>query len=232
MDDPVLVRVVDGIAEVGQQAQTIGHRRVRLDPPLREVHALDELHREVGRAIGAARIEQPRDAGMVEPPQDLDLAPKAPLELRRDDTGPQDLEGDDGRGIAAVSRLRAVDDPHAPLSEEVEHAVGAELRRHNWRIGPGKRRVEGVGAFGVVGEEVEDLGAKLLIAATRRVEEAQALLAGKRQGGRKDFPCPKESFAIDGRDPPRPRRIGRISAREWGDVKGGRPSTRGCTTDA
>ncbi len=85
---------------------------------------LDVLHGEPGRAVGQrAGIVEPGDGGMVEPGQRALLAGEALAPRGRQPGVAEDLDG--GRA-AQVGALGLVDDPHAALAEQAQHAVGAE----------------------------------------------------------------------------------------------------------
>ena len=139
VDDEVLMRVLDGAADLAEQLEPGG--RVEL-PALAEVHdvlAFDVLHREVGKAVGSrAAVEQRCDVRVVEAgehlpfmtePADDRLGIHAPLE---------DLDRDafvEGFVIANAEKHL----PHATVAEDAYQSVRADARLGGCKC-PGEHR--------------------------------------------------------------------------------------------
>ena len=140
VDDPALVGVGDGLADLPEKPQAIRKLgRGPLAPPrptiprvertalatplgraavevLAERFSPHQLHREEGESLGRRpRLVDRGDAGMLESGEGLHL----PLEHPQREgvgvkAGPDDLQGD---GSMGMELLGLVDDPHAPLAE-------------------------------------------------------------------------------------------------------------------
>ena len=138
MDDPCLVRVTEAVQHLGDDRDLLPERQRRsLPQPGQEVLALEQLHHDVGRAVGVIpQVEDGHDAGVTEagdrpsfPLEPLFLL-RVPRRLRE-----HDLEGD----LALENGVESpVDGPHAPPSERLDDLVLADSEatgrvRGGWR---------------------------------------------------------------------------------------------------
>ena len=130
VDDRVQVRVRHGVARLQEQPEALCERERPGD--VGDRHAVDEFHREVGRAVGReAAIQQARHAGMIEPGEQGALAQEA-----RPEVGPEPGVDELQRGVlleGGVVARGAVDGAHAAASEHARDAPRAD--------GSGQRRV-------------------------------------------------------------------------------------------
>ena len=82
MDDALLMRVLDGPAYLDEQVQPLRGRQVVLVTVVRDPHAPDQLHHEVGPAgPGGSGIQHPGDVRMVHQGQRLPLGLEAGHDL-------------------------------------------------------------------------------------------------------------------------------------------------------
>ena len=126
VDDALLMRMLDGVADQREEFQTLPGGRVVVVAVLREGHAVDQLHHEVGPArLGGARIEDLGDVGMIHHRQGLLFGREA-----RDHFPGVHARLDDLQGHLAADRLLLeghVDDAHAPFADFLMELVGADL---------------------------------------------------------------------------------------------------------
>ena len=127
MDDPLLVGVLQRLADRHEQLQPLAGRKLLFIAKLRNRHALDQLHHEVGPArIGGAGVEHLGDIRMVHHRQGL------PLGLEPGDHLPGIHAGlDDFQGHPPLDRLGLighVDDAKTPLADLLEEFIGADDR--------------------------------------------------------------------------------------------------------
>ena len=74
VDDPLLVGVLHGLADLHEQFQSLPRREAVLVAILGDRDAADQLHDEVGPAgVGRAAVEHAGDVGMVHQGQGLAL---------------------------------------------------------------------------------------------------------------------------------------------------------------
>ena len=194
VEDEVLVRVVDGLADGAEEAEALLDGEPALVAVSRDGAALDVLHREVGQPLlGHAAVEEAGDVRMAEGGEDLALLLEAPPYLRVVEPGPHDLE----RDVLLERRLAngEVDGAHAALAEGPEHAVRPHhppghrvtcaARVAVTRGGAGGLSEETDDGFaeesaffgvGVGGEEAHDLAAERRVVGAGGVEEGGALL--------------------------------------------------------
>jgi hypothetical protein len=133
MDDEVLMRVLDGAADLAEQLKPCG--RVEL-PALAEVHdvlAFDVLHREVGKAVGSsAAVEQRGDVRVVEAGEHLPFMTEAADDGLRIHAALEDLDRDafvEGFVIANAQKHL----PHAAVAENAHEPVRADARLGGWK---------------------------------------------------------------------------------------------------
>ena len=200
MDDEPAVGVGDGLADlleerepgVAREPAPVAIRRQRL--------AVDELHHEVRPPVGGrARVEQPSDAGVVEPGKDLALAAEAGEHLVGVHPPLDELQGDLLRE-GAVGAGGAVDHAHPPPPEHPLDPVrpdpvsGDEVRlRRGVRLGAdgleqvrgeaGGVLAEGGARYLVKGDEVGGGAVELGVVAAGGAEAGGALVGGPREGG-------------------------------------------------
>ncbi len=120
MDDEVEVRVRDGVADLEKEPEPLAEvEPVRLGIG-RDRLAIDELHREEGRAVGGeTAVEEAGDAGVVETGEEGALAEEAGPEVGGE-AGVDELEG----GVLCervIGALGPVDGAHAAAPEMVRH---------------------------------------------------------------------------------------------------------------
>jgi hypothetical protein len=117
VDDALVVRVLERVADLGHDRQGLARREAALAHQPAQVRALDELHQQEPALARLAEIVDAHDAGMVEPREQACLAQEALGEARVPGrAGREDLE----RDVAVELPVpRAVDDPHAALADEL-----------------------------------------------------------------------------------------------------------------
>ena len=131
VDDALAVRVVEGVADLGDEFEGLGGVQAGAVQDLAEVGAIDELHDEVEmacaarpstvlpsplRRLGLAEIVDGDDAGVLELGEGARFAAEAGDELRvGGDFGGEELDGDGAveRGLAAF-----IDRAHAAVAEQ------------------------------------------------------------------------------------------------------------------
>ena len=145
VDDAPVVGVLHRVADPRHQAQRGRRVEAVAVGVLVQGQAADELHGEEGLAVvGQAGLVDLRDAGVVQPGQDLGLVGEALDQGGGGEPGSDDLEGD---GAARVVLLRLVDGTHAALGDQAQNAVvphphGRDRgpRRGRRLVGPARRR--------------------------------------------------------------------------------------------
>ena len=74
MDDPFVVRVLERLADLGDDRQRLARLELAACQQLPQVHAIDVLHEEVVQAAGLAEVVQGDDVRVIEPGQGAGLA--------------------------------------------------------------------------------------------------------------------------------------------------------------
>ena len=143
MDDPLLMGVLHGLADLDEQLQPLAVVRLILVAVIREGDAVDQLHHEVGPArFGRARVKHLGDVGVVHHGQGL------PLGLEAGDHLPGvHARLDDLQGHLAANRLPLlghVDHAHAPFADLLQELVAADGRARAFGDG---RQVEVAAMF-------------------------------------------------------------------------------------
>ena len=121
VDNALIVGVLHGVAHPRQKAHAGGEVEAVAAGVLVQRQPVDKLHREIRLAVvGEAGLVDLRDAGVMQPAQDLGLVGE-PL----DDGGGRESATDDfeGDGAAWVILLRHVDGTHAALANDLQHLV-------------------------------------------------------------------------------------------------------------
>ncbi len=77
MNDPVIVRILERIANLRDHRQSLAGRDATFGGQLTEVHPIDEFHQEVIEAIRAAEFVERDDVRMVELGEGARLAGEA-----------------------------------------------------------------------------------------------------------------------------------------------------------
>ncbi len=131
MNDAALVRIVDGVADLGHQLQPLLRARVVRRGVVRQgLPAGDELHGEVrlhsGSGIGGARFIHLRNARMVQPCQRVGLLRETPQQARAGPGAFDHFERNDAAGLILFS---LVDRAHAAFAEQAKDAVVADASR-------------------------------------------------------------------------------------------------------
>ncbi len=148
VDDPLLVGVVHGVADAGDEVEPLADAGIPLRHVLVEGASRHELHREV-RLGAVPRVRHPglvdlRDPRVAEPPQRVRLLLE-PLEQGGGGQAWLDhLEGDDP---ARPLLLRFVDRPHPPLADHAEDPVAGN--QDVGSAGAGRNGLPGKGVIGV-----------------------------------------------------------------------------------
>ena len=127
VDDPLLVGVLDRLADGDEELQPLAGRQPGLVAVIRDRDALHQLHDEVGTAgVGGAGVEDPGDVGVIHHRQRL------PLGLEPgDDLGVVHARLDELERDPATDRpllLGHVDDAEAPLADRLEDLVRSDPR--------------------------------------------------------------------------------------------------------
>jgi hypothetical protein len=195
VDDPLLVGVLDGLADRHEQLQPLARRQVLLVAEAGDGDAIDQLHdEERPPGVGGAGVEDAGDALVVHEGQGLAFGLEAGDHLGGVHTGLDDLEGD----LAAdgVLLLGHVDDAHAALADLLEQLVRPDPRARALRRPRRAGRVQGRSGCGVAGgaghggaveESVRQLmggqqgrhrGPQLGLPGTGCVQKGSALLGG------------------------------------------------------
>jgi hypothetical protein len=66
MDDPLLMGMLDGVANLDEQIQPVFHAHAVLVAVIGDFDAIDQLHHEVRPAsFGRTSIQNPRDVGVI-----------------------------------------------------------------------------------------------------------------------------------------------------------------------
>ena len=194
VDDEVAVRVVDGVADLPEEAQAFVDGRVPLVAEAVDGQPLDVLHDEVGEPVlGRPAVEQARDVWVVQGGENLALVAEAAEDEVRVHPALDELDGDAAAELAVVA-LGHVDGAHPAAADLAHDLVGADpaadgrvfhrLRDERRRVpldrGPqprdGERRLlDEVAGLVVLRDERLDLLAQGVVARARLDDVAAAL---------------------------------------------------------
>ena len=196
MDDEPVVGVLDGPAHVGEQVEPGLDGQPAVVAVGVDGLALDDLHREVGEAVGRrAPVEEPGDGGVLEPGEDGPLAEEPP----DDDVGvepPLEQLERDALVERPVGPLGEVHDAH-PAAPDLAHdpvrpdaaargVVGAVVEAGGEGGAEGDEAtgpaVEEAVAGGFGGQEPVEAGAEGVVAVAGPVEERRAGLPVEVEG--------------------------------------------------
>ena len=186
VDHALLVGVLHRLADRDEQRQPLARREPGPVAILGDRHALDQLHHEVGAAVGLAGVQDLGDVGVVHQGQRLPLLIEAGEHPLGVEAGANHLDGD-----AALHRRGLVGDPdlaHAPFAELLaeleaagEDAFGQERRpvlpRGVGRAGVGAAFEDAAG-LPVGLEQALDAPAEGVVAAAGPVQECAPLGPG------------------------------------------------------
>ena len=118
--------VADGLAHGQEQAEAVAQVQVAPGAPGVDGHTVDELHHQVGPAVGShATVQQPRDVGMVQVGQDLALGAEAAQHLLAVHAPAHQLQRH-LLAVLVVGAHGAVDHAHAAGAHPLDDAVGAD----------------------------------------------------------------------------------------------------------
>jgi hypothetical protein len=169
VDDEILMRGIDGAADVDEQAQA----RRDVEPVTIAVggdrQTVDVLHHEIRKLpFSRAAVEQLRDVRMTERGEDLPLGDEAPMELLGIGAVAQELDRD-LTAILAVNAFGEIHHAHAAATKFAHDAVRADAPIAERFLGERRRRrgqapFENPNGRLVRGEERLDLGVQLGIA--------------------------------------------------------------------
>ena len=125
MDDPLLVRVLDRVADRLEQLQPVADGSLPLVAVRRDGDAVDQLHHEVRQAgLGAARVQDGGDVPVVHQRQGLTFRLEALQDQLRVHARLDHLEGH--MAPHGLGLLRHPDRSHAALAELLEQLVGPD----------------------------------------------------------------------------------------------------------
>ena len=125
MDDPLLVSVLDGLADGDEQLKSLARGELLVIAVLCDRDALDQFHDEIGPAgLGAAGVEHAGDVGMIHHRQRLALRFEAGDHLLAVHSGLDDLES--GAPADGSLLLGHVNHAHAALADLLEELVAAD----------------------------------------------------------------------------------------------------------
>ena len=128
VDDPLLVGVLDRLADADEQLQPLGGGELVPVAVVGDGDAVDQLHDEVGPAgVGGAGVEHLGDVRVVHQGQGLSLGLEAGDHLVGIHTGLDDLQGHSSPDGTLL--LGHVDDAHAPFADLSQELVGADAAR-------------------------------------------------------------------------------------------------------
>ena len=127
VNDSLLMRVLDGVADVDKQLQPLADGQLVFVTVLRDRNALDQFHRkERPTAVGGAGIQDVGDIGMVHHRQRLPLGLEPCDHLPRVHSRLDDLQRHPP--LDRLGLLGHVDDAHAAFAELLQQLVGADPR--------------------------------------------------------------------------------------------------------
>ena len=156
VNDPLLMGVLDRLADRHEQLQPFARRPVVVVAVLGDGHAVDQFHDEVRPAVlGGAAIEDAGDVDMVHEGQRLALGLEAGDDLAAVHTRLDDLEGD--LAPDRVSLLGHEDHTHAALADLLKEPVRTYGRSRPVRRGLVNGR-QAVTSCGTVQETVWRVG--------------------------------------------------------------------------
>ena len=126
MHDALLVREAQGRRQLRADGDGLRQRQLRIAlEPLRERHAVDELHRDVGQAVLFTDVVDGDDIGMRERPGALGLANEPdPVVLVARQFGLQNLDRD---GAIDFRVVRLVHRGHRPRPEDPGDSIATDL---------------------------------------------------------------------------------------------------------
>ena len=180
MDDALLVRVLDGLADADEELHAFADGEPLPVAVLVETDAPHELHDEVGTAgLRDPRVVDLRDPGVLHHGERLPLRLEAPEDVAGVHSGLKHLHRD--AATNGLGLVRLVHQRHPTLTDQLADAVGTDRLRLFERGAPRRDRILS-GALQAVGEAVEraglDVSEKLLDGASDRgIRVGQAGLA-------------------------------------------------------
>jgi hypothetical protein len=125
VDDPLLVRVLHGLADLHEQFEALGRAQALLVAIARERHPGHKLHREERTpALGHPGVQHPGDVGVGRECQCLPLRLEAGEHLPRVHPELDDLQRHHPPHRRPL--LGLVNHPHAPLADAFEDPEGAD----------------------------------------------------------------------------------------------------------
>jgi hypothetical protein len=153
VDDELLVRVVDCVADHREEAQALRDGQLPLVAEAVDGQPLDVLHDEVGQAVvGGAPVQEARDVRVVERGENLPLV----AETAEDEVGVHPaLDELDGDALAelAVGAERLVDGAHPAAPDLARDDVDADAAADGG-VNDVERAGAGRGGEGVGGVEL------------------------------------------------------------------------------
>jgi hypothetical protein len=124
MNDPLLVRVLNGVADGDEEFEPLPRRQSAFIAILGNWHPLDEVHDEVRPARGGGSgIQHAGDVGVIHQRQGLAFGLEAGDDLPGVHTGFDQLHRD--QTLDRFALLGEVDRAHAALADELDDLVGA-----------------------------------------------------------------------------------------------------------
>ncbi len=190
MDDPLLVGVLDRLADRHKQLQPLPRGQLVIVAILGDRHAVDQLHDEIRQAgFGGPNVEDAGDVDVVHHGQGLPLGLEAGDDLAAVHARLDDLERD--LALHGVGLLRHVDRAHAAFADLLQDLIRTDDRTEAHRevrlVDRGHncpRVVQELLWFFVSLQKGLDLGAERLIAGAGLIEERGPLGRGTNLDGR------------------------------------------------
>ena len=130
MNDPLLMRVLDCLADRHEQFQSLARRQPAVIAELDDRHPVDQLHDEKGPAtLRRSHIEDPGNVLVVHHRQRLPFGLETSNDLLAVHARLDDLERD--LALDGLRLLGHVNDAHAPFADLLEQLVGTDPRPHS-----------------------------------------------------------------------------------------------------
>lgn len=144
MDHTLLVRVVNGVANSGQEFQPLPIIEALRRRVIDETSPFDQLHRKIRQAghavgkLGHTSLEDASDSWVVKSPEYVSLELETPQRRPREHSRVNHLQ----RNRAfRIGLLGTVDDTHSAGAQPAQNAVGANLP---WRVRGAAENVSGL----------------------------------------------------------------------------------------
>jgi len=128
MDDPFLMRVLDGLTDFDEELDPFASSQALVVAIRGDGNAVDQLHREIGAsAIGRSRVEGAGNRRMIHHRERLALGLEAGDDLFGIHAKLDDLESDPP--LERLTLLGHVDDTHSTFTQDLKDPVRSDLCR-------------------------------------------------------------------------------------------------------